>query len=106
MPGYESETKEDILKEEEVPSGATVIIKLVAKGQDYSFYIGENEDQLHEFYSHADGRKINPEEVGGMVGTMLGMFASGNGTDSDNEAHFGFAQYEPGGRVQCHLDSK
>ena len=29
-----------------------------------------------------------------MVGEMLGLFASGNGTDSKNEAVFAWAEYE------------
>ena len=38
--------------------------------------------------SHVDGGLINPESVGGMIGTMLGMYASGNGEASENEAAF------------------
>ena len=68
---------------------------LKARGQDYCFYYNEE-----EMYLHADGRKINPEEVGGMVGTLVGMFASGNGTASKNEAAFDRFVYrgDPGNR--------
>ena len=31
---------------------------------------------------------INPEKVGCMTGTVMGMFASGNGADSENQAEF------------------
>ncbi|WP_029322380.1 glycoside hydrolase family 43 protein [Butyrivibrio sp. AE3004] len=93
MPGYESETTESILKECELEFDGPVILKLEANGQDYSFYMGQSADSLTEFYAHADGKKINPEEVGGMVGTMLGMFATGNGNGSDNLAKFEYAEY-------------
>ncbi|MBP5744087.1 MAG: hypothetical protein J6W44_04160, partial [Oscillospiraceae bacterium] len=32
--------------------------------------------------------------VGCMVGEMLGVFASGNGTDSENAACFDWAEYQ------------
>lgn len=40
----------------------------------------------------ADGGDINPEKVGCMVGTMLGMFATGNGVSSDNQAEFDWCE--------------
>lgn len=91
MPGYESRTTEQILKQAEIKE-TPLIMRLEAKGQDYTFLTGPDEDHLEVFFEHADGRKINPEEVGGMVGTMLGMFASGNGTETDNWAVFDWAE--------------
>ena len=38
---------------------------------------------------------INPEKVGCMTGTMIGMFASGNGTESDNYAAFDWFEIGP-----------
>lgn len=93
LPGYESDTTETVLKEEKIGSDGSVILRIEATGQDYTFYMGHSEDSIKEFYAHADGKKINPEEVGGMVGTMLGMFASGNGSKSDNVAKFNYAEY-------------
>ena len=87
MPGYESRTMKKILHQEDVEDG-TLILRLEAKGQDYNFWLGRSEDQIKPFYEHADGKLINPEEVGGMVGTMLGVFATGNGEESNNQAVF------------------
>ena len=42
----------------------------------------------------ADGRLINPESIGGMVGTVLGVHASANGHKSANEAVFDWFGYE------------
>lgn len=115
LPGYQAETTEEILakqplgcegqkaaagpakapgnagKAPESPAkapGNAVILKLTADRQDYSFFFGPDEDHLEPLYLHADGALINPEEVGGMIGTMIGMFASGNGEESGNEAAF------------------
>lgn len=91
MPGYESRTTEQILKQEEV-NETPLVLRLEAKGQDYTFFAGPDEEHLEVFFEHADGAKINPEEVGGMVGTMLGMYASGNGTETGNWASFDWAE--------------
>ena len=44
----------------------------------------------------ADGFAINPEKVGCMVGTMIGVFASGNGEDADNAASFDWFEQRSG----------
>lgn len=93
MPGFTSVTHEAVLaqaswEEEEV------VLKLCARGQDYGFYYGRTMEELVCLYEHGDARLINPEIVGGMVGTLIGMFASGNGIDSANEASFDWFMYE------------
>lgn len=86
FPGFESQTQEQILFE--TPWNETVaVLRIDMVGEDWSIYAGTAEDRLEKLCS-VDGRLINPEKVGCMVGTMLGVFASGNGTDSDNEAVF------------------
>ena len=47
----------------------------------------EDLKELREI-AKVDGAEINPEKVGCMVGTMLGMYATGAGRDSDNRAEF------------------
>ena len=59
----------------------------------YIFRYGTEEQPLIEL-SRADGAAINPEKVGCMVGEMLCLFASGNGTESENRAVFAWAEYE------------
>lgn len=88
LPTYHAETTEQELAEVEVDLSKPVVLRLAVKGQDYSFFYGESEDALKELKTHVDGSVINPEEVGGMVGTMIGMFATGNGADSENTAVF------------------
>lgn len=92
LPGYKAETTEEILAKAALTGGSEadepVILKLTADRQDYSFFFGPDEEHLQPLYLHADGAMINPEEVGGMIGTMVGVFAAGNGKESENEAAF------------------
>jgi beta-xylosidase len=74
--------------------GGDIILSISAKGQAYSFYYGKVEGSLTLIYENADARKINPEIVGGMVGSLLGMFASSNGQESKNEAEFDWFEYK------------
>ena len=89
LPGYEAQTTETILERHEA-SSQTLVLKLQARGQALQFFYGEKEAALCPLDAVADGRQINPEELGGMVGTLIGMFATGNGTDSRNEAAFDY----------------
>lgn len=93
MPGFTSVTHEKVLAQ--VPwEQEKVVLKFAAKGQDYNFYYGDNVKNLQPLYEHADGKLINPEIIGGMVGTLLGMFASGNGIESEKEAAFDWFSYK------------
>ena len=56
MPGYESRTTEQILKQEEV-NETPLVLRLEAKGQDYTFFAGPDEEHLEVFFEHADGRR-------------------------------------------------
>ena len=75
--------------------GGDVVLCLKVRGQEHSFYYGTDEANLQPLYLGADGRRINQEVDGGMVGTCLGMFASANGAESENEAVFDYFTYQP-----------
>ena len=89
LPGYEAWSEEIVLEQHEI-STKPLVLKLEARKQDLRFFYGEDEASLNALNTVADGRQINPEEVGGMIGTMIGMFATGNGTESRNEAEFDY----------------
>ena len=89
LPGYEAKTTETVLEQHDVTSG-TLVLKLKARRQAFSFYYGEAETKLRQMDTVADGREINTEEIGGMIGTLVGMFATGNGVESQNEAAFDY----------------
>lgn len=92
FPEFDSRTRECVLAV--VPySQKTVVIRVDANKQCYHFYYGKDEDSMVCLYEQADGRAINPEIVGCMTGTMIGMYASGNGKCSENEAKFDWFRY-------------
>ncbi len=93
MPGFTSETHEKTIAE--VPcESADVVLRLEAREEDYSFYYSTGEQEAPILLGKGDGRLINPEIVGGMMGIIAGMFASGNHTQSENEAEFDWFSYE------------
>lgn len=91
IPGFTSETIETVLgiKEWDNPH---CVMGIKASGQRYEFLIGKDDKNL-ETIAIGDGRLINPEIIGGMVGTMIGVFATGNGEDSDHYASFDWFEY-------------
>lgn len=92
MPGFESKTTELTLAKTEIDC-TDIILKITASGQSHSFYYGASENRLKPLLEHADGGMINPEIVGGMVGTLLGMFGSSKGMSSENYVEFDWAEY-------------
>ena len=64
-----------------------VTLRIAAKGQDVSVYCND------VLLCHVDGRQINPEELGPMTGTMIGMFAAADGVGTDNWACFDWFRY-------------
>lgn len=92
MPGFTCKTTETVLAcapwdQEEI------VLKVVMEGEKFTILCGENETSLVELAT-VDGALINPEKVGCMVGTMVGMFASGNGIGSGKEAAFDWFRLE------------
>jgi alpha-N-arabinofuranosidase len=89
LPGYKADTTEQILEEKEVPAGK-LILRMEVRRQAHRFFFGCDENNLTAFETVGDGALINPEEVGGMIGTIIAMFATANGDESDNWAKFDF----------------
>lgn len=91
-PQFTSETTENVLVS--VPWNDEVVdIRLVASGLDYCFYYGKD-GQWNVLCEYVDARVMHPSRVSGLIGTMLGMFATGNGVDSDNVAAFDWFEYK------------
>lgn len=93
FPQFRSRTTEEILARAPYFS-ETIILKLSARGQRYTFYYAEGEQENDFLLAEADGRLINPEIIGCMIGTCLGMFASANGHKSENWAAFDWFNYK------------
>ena len=94
LPGYEAQTKEEVLVEQEINTDI-LSFRVKARKQQYTFFCGVNEYTLKPMGPAVDVRNINPEEIGGMIGTMIGMFATANGKDSQNEAAFEYFEIIP-----------
>ena len=86
FPGFKSVTNSKVVAE--VPCDAkSIVLQLEIHGEEFIVKYGEDENNLTKLCD-VDGGIINPEKVGCMTGTMIGMYASGNGEDVDNEAQF------------------
>ncbi len=91
IPGFTSVTNRKVLAC--VPwTGEEIVLEAELDENRYFFRYGRDERELAQL-ACADGAVINPEKVGCMVGEMLGLFASGNGTGTDNAAVFGWSEY-------------
>lgn len=88
IPGFSAETHRTVLAETEW-TGESVVLQLKLEGNRYTASYGADEDSL-TVLGVADALNVNPEKVGCMVGTMLGVFATGNGEDVDNAAKFDY----------------
>ena len=96
QPNFKAVTTEIELAKVAV-SSMDIILSVIATGQDYSFYYSLPDEDVTLLYEDADARKINPEIVGGMVGTLIGMFASSNGKESQNTVEFEWFEYNGSG---------
>lgn len=73
----------------------TIIFVVKARKQDFTLSI-EGEDGIETVLAeNVNGGFLGSETAGGFVGSYLGMFASGNGTDYDSYAAFDWFSYEP-----------
>lgn len=86
FPGFTSVTHREVVTE--IPYGAEkIVLQFRIEGERFTVCYGETKENMKELCV-ADGARINPEKVGCMTGTMIGMFASGNGEECKNWAEF------------------
>ncbi len=98
IPSFQAREHTKVIAETEW-SGTDAVLELRMRGNRYTFLCGGSREELKVF-AEADGYAINPEKVGCMVGTMVGVFASGNGADSRNEAAFDWFEHRQEGDRQ------
>lgn len=92
-PDFTSKTTETVLAEAQCPWN-DVVLEICQNSQSIDFSFGSDEQSLQLLAGQVDGRVINPEKVGGMIGTCMGMFATCNGGTSDNLASFDWFDYQ------------
>ncbi len=88
IPGFESKNTSRVIAET-LWDEADIVLQIEMKREQFTVRYGKTEEDL-TVLAVADGKEINPEKVGCMTGTIIGMFASGNGTESSNYAAFDF----------------
>ena len=87
IPGFSYEQKEEIIAC--VPCDDNeLILGFNANHEKYDFVYGTDLEQMKCLAENVDCGRINPEKVGCMAGTLIGMFATANGKESDNVAEF------------------
>ena len=86
FPGFTSETSCELVAQTEWDA-ADIVLQIEMDGETFTIRYGMSPDKLNTLCA-ADGRLINPEKVGCMAGTMVGMFATGNGSECGNTASF------------------
>ena len=70
-----------------LPEKPDIVLQMEMDGERFIIRYGESRASLQEL-AVVDGSLMNPEKVGCMVGTMIGVYATGNGRDIENEAAF------------------
>ena len=69
------------------------VLKVKVRGQDAAFYVRDEAGKQTVAAEHVDCSFLGFETSGGMLGTCVGMFASGNGRDYDEYAAFDWFEY-------------
>lgn len=92
MPGFTSQTHREVVAWA-VWDKPEIVLRIRMENEKFTVFYGDSRENLI-LLCEADGSRINPEKVGCMVGTMIGMYATGNGTDSENHAEFDWFSME------------
>jgi len=71
-----------------------IVLAAVCEEMALSFFYGKDQYSLVCIADQEDARILSTEYAGGFVGTLAGLFASGNGKNTDNYADFFWAEYK------------
>jgi len=86
--------KEEIIKDSECRAlGSKFVLASRCEEMKLSFFYGKDQYSLEYFAGGQDARILSTEISGGFVGTLAGVFASGNGNDTENYADVFWAEY-------------
>lgn len=79
-----------------LPTDATRhYFKVEAIEQEYSFYYASAAEEWIPLAERVDGRTLSSQVAGGFVGAYIGLYASSNGSPSENVADFDYFEYAP-----------
>ena len=90
LPGFTSETMCELIAK--VPyEQESVLLTIEGHGREYRFLYGTSAEDMTQI-AEGDAALISTEQIGCMTGTMIGVYASGNGKDVDNQAAFDWSE--------------
>ena len=84
--------EEEVLGEQVLSERGSYELVIRAEGQAHQFLVRDGES-LYVLAENVDGGFLGSETAGGFVGAYIGMFASGNGTDTGRRAGFDWFMY-------------
>ncbi len=90
--GFPIDSGEECLKKV-AWTGNTAFMRIATDGQRAFVMAGKSENEYEILLDNVDVSYVATETCGGFVGAYLGMFCSGNGVESDNEAAFDWFEY-------------
>lgn len=73
----------------------TLVFKVEARGLNYQFLMGENENSLTHIGNIQDATVNSSNKAGGFIGPFIGMYASSHGKQTKNKAYFHWFEYIP-----------
>jgi len=90
-----AEGKEDEIIAEEncLPSATQYVLAVQCEEMKIAFFYGEDQYSLKLATDGLDAKILSTEYAGGFVGALAGVFASGNGKDTENYADIFWAEY-------------
>ncbi|MBL3658941.1 glycoside hydrolase family 43 protein [Fulvivirga sediminis] len=75
-------------------SEKATMLKVAFDGAKYSFAYAEKEGEWTTLKDNVDGKFLSTEVAGGFVGTIIGMYATSSGNETDNTAAFDWFEYQ------------
>jgi alpha-N-arabinofuranosidase len=92
--------EDEIITAGEIPAdtespaqGTHQVLAVRCEEMELSFFYGKDQYSLVKFTDHVDACILSTEYAGGFVGTLAGVFASGNGKNINNCADVFWAEY-------------
>lgn len=71
-----------------------VLLRIDAKGDQYSFHYAQNPNDWILLKDKVDGKFLSTQVAGGFIGCVFGMYATSSGIETANSASFQYLRYK------------
>ena len=71
-----------------------VLLRIDARGDQYSFHYAQNPNDWIILKDKVDGKFLSTQVAGGFIGCVFGMYATSSGVETTNSASFKYLRYE------------